>query len=318
MRCLTLAHELRHRDVRCAFVVGPDSLETVPALANSGFEVQIITSSQSFRQMLGAFMPDEIDLIVFDHYGVSRDAELDVAHLAGRLMVIDDLADRPHRCDLLLDQTINRSAHDYTRLVNADCRLLLGGAFAMLRPEFIEIAPMAAARRALRQRPAGLLVSMGLTDVGATTAAILEAIGPADPFAVIDVLLAREAPSRSQAEARARVDRRIHLHDTKADVAALMAKADVAIGAAGSTSWERCCLGLPTVLLKLASNQAKIAGELVQRGAALLAEGPRQAVRLAVDLVHDPASLKAMSLSAAALIDGKGVLRVADAIEALF
>jgi len=95
------------------------------------------------------------------------------------------------------------------------------------------------------------------------------------------------------------------------DMAQLMADSDLAIGAAGATSWERCCLGLPTIMLVLAANQRKVAQGLERSGAAKLINlghsGTTQFRESLRPLVNDVAQLMNMSDCAASVVDGSGV-----------
>jgi spore coat polysaccharide biosynthesis predicted glycosyltransferase SpsG len=104
------------------------------------------------------------------------------------------------------------------------------------------------------------------------------------------------------------------------EMALLMAASDLAIGAAGSSSWERCCLGLPTVMMVLADNQRAVGMGLAAAGAVSIVEledvdaGLPAAVAA---LTRDNSARRAMGKRAAAIVDGLGVSRVIDAMEAL-
>ena len=319
MRCLTLAHQLAEQGTICSFYSAAATLDTVPALATSGFDVYPIESDRdAFAQALGRFLPGGADLVIFDHYGLDRNDELRVAPMARRLFVIDDLADRPHQSDLLLDPTVGREAAAYAALVNPDCHILTGGDYALLRSAFAALAPCSIARRFPATRAKRLLVSLGLTDVGGVTARVVAPLIAAGRFECIDVVLAAAAASRPYVESCLATAAGLCLHSAEADIATLMVDADLAIGGAGTTSWERCCLGVPTILLQLAQNQAFVAAQLVARGTALYAENPEQAARLAVELADDVQGLSEMSARSVRLIDGQGARRVCEQISAMF
>jgi spore coat polysaccharide biosynthesis predicted glycosyltransferase SpsG len=164
-----------------------------------------------------------------------------------------------------------------------------------------------------RQRDAPvrrILVSMGLTDVGGMSVPICEAVAARNPECTVNLVLgsagtASKLPHRS-----------IRLHVDPPSVAQLMAQADVAIGAAGTTTWERCCLGLPSVLVVLASNQRQIAENVVRAGAALHAQSPLPAATAEAcgTLIADGSLRRYMALRAAEICDGLGAERVADAL----
>jgi len=319
MRCLTLAHQFAKQGAACSFLVEQGTLEAAPALGRSGFDVHLFgKTGETFDGAFGRVIPDRADLVIFDHYGLGREEELRVAPFARHILVIDDLANRPHYCDVLLDPTVGRDPSDYATLVDPDCQLLIGGDYALLRPEFSALALRAVARRSGGVGARRLLVSMGLTDLGGVTAAVVVPLAAAGRFDRIDVILTATSSSRREVERLAEADERLQLHLENADVAQLMTDADIAIGAAGTTSWERCCLGLPTIMLQLADNQAKVAKELAGRGAALLAENAEEAAHLTLRLADEPVRLTNMSERAARLIDGHGAARVAGHVSAWF
>lgn len=317
MRCLTLADGLSDHGARCSFFVNCEAPAVVPALAESGYSIHVLEHGEdAFERALAAAHPEGCDVLIIDHYNLGLADERSVARYARRIAVIDDLADRPHSCDLLLDQTVGRSASDYRALVGTGTALLLGQDYALLRRAFGQRRSFALSRRS--NPKSALLISMGLTDVNGITGRLMERLVESTAFMRFDVLLGPSASSVNAVKQLARRDHRIKLHGTNSDVAELMTQADLAIGGGGTSSWERCCLGLPTVLIELAANQAKIVAELVSRGAAVAAHDVTDAGVLAETLVKDVAALSVMSRKAAALVDGKGVDRVREAIAALF
>lgn len=259
--------------------------------------------------------PEGCDLLAVDHYGLDAAFENGCRPWARRILAIDDLADRPHDCDFLLDPTPGRGEEDYQALVPDGCRRLLGPAYALVRPEF------AAARGRLQPRATEgpvrrILVSFGTMDVNNATERVLEAIAWAGIDAVVDVVLGAGAPHLEKVKSHAReMGRRVTVHTGVEDMAALMARADLAIGAAGITSWERCCLGLPSVLVVTADNQRRVAEALEREGAAVSlgwhsAVGPERIAGAVMELDRDSARRARMGAKAAALCDGRGARRV--------
>jgi len=309
-RCLSLAMRLAALGWRCTFAVGH---QTVPALARAGFAVMPLPPGEEAE--LRALTAAPAELLVIDHYG--RDARFESACRSafGRILVLDD-APRPHDCDLLLDATPGRTPADYAGLVPAQAGLLCGPAFAALRPDFIEHRATALARRSGRLDR--VLVSIGGSDAGGATALAAEAARRALPDARIDVVAGGAAPGLPGIRrAAAGIGGTLHV-DTDA-MAGLMAAADLAIGAPGGSSWERCALGLPALLFTVAANQRANAAALAAAGAAEDLGPPdawsveRLADRIAA-LARDPHRLRAMGRAAAALTDGNGALRVAMAL----
>lgn len=345
MRCLTLADALIAQGVECHFICREHQGHLIDAIKARGVTVHRLPMGKpesgvmeepqaetpphahwlgaswqqdatACRKLLEALNPA---WLVMDHYAL--DARWQEAVMpAGRakLLVIDDLADRPHRADLLLDQNLGRKAEDYAPLVPSQCRMLVGPHFALLRPEFAELRAWSLARR--RDAPfKRLLISLGGVDKDNATGQLLKALSTCElPSGThISVVMGATAPWQDTVKQQAAgmpwpTDVVVNV----SDMARRMAEADVAIGAAGSTSWERCCLGLPTLMLVLAENQQPIAEALEKAGVAICLGGPNQLSGLAhqLDALQQPAALKAMSSAAAKVTAGEGVASVCNAM----
>jgi UDP-2,4-diacetamido-2,4,6-trideoxy-beta-L-altropyranose hydrolase len=256
---------------------------------------------------------------VVDHY--QRDVRLESAlrPWARRIVVIDDLVDRHHDCDFLLDPSLSRAADDYATMLPSHARLMIGPEFALLRPDF------AAARakhvpRLRTPRRFRILVMFGATDHGGQSIGVVSALAKSGLPIEVEVVTGPAASSLPELEWLAvQSPVPIELSVGAPDIAQRMAAADIAIGGAGTSSWERCCLGLPSVVVVLAENQRQIARGLVCHGAAVVLGtashvGGEQIADAVRDLLAHGDRLQAMSRSAAALCDGLGAVRVVDAI----
>jgi len=254
-----------------------------------------------------------IDWLVVDHY------LLDQRWTGGRYynpkaLVIDDLANRHYGCTLLVDQTLGRLASDYRDLVPAAARVLAGSAYALIRPEFQRERERALQRRR-EDRPARcVLVSMGTTDPDGITTQIVRSVLENAPECAVDVVLATGAQSLPIVEELARRHPEVTIHVDSHHMARLMLDAYIAIGAAGTTSWERCCLGLPTIALVLAENQRPSAAALAKAGAVISVERAEDVGLALRQLLDQPHRLSQMSAAAFPITDGQGAARVASAI----
>ena len=245
------------------------------------------------------------DWLVMDHYAFDARWQGAARPAGTRLMVIDDLADRPHDCDLLLDQNLGHEAGDYDGLVPEACTRLIGPRYALLRPEFAEARAGALAAREGRGLNR-LMISMGGIDAADATSMVLDALrdAPLPEGLVISVIMGGQAPALERVRALARdMPRPTEVAVDVDDMAARMAAADLAIGAGGATTWERCALGLPSVIVETADNQAGIAAAMARAGAglapgALHAPGFARALGAALTEAGDPARLAAMSQAA--------------------
>ena len=313
VRCLALAEALAADGWETAFATGPGAITTVPALA--GHEVlEIDVAPDGEPGALEARWPGGCSLLVVDHYGRGAAFERACRPWCETVLAIDDLADRRHDCDLLLDQAAGRVAADYESLVPAGCRLLLGAAYVLLRPAFARMRG-----QTLPKDPGGpverLFVSLGATDPYEVTARVLDGIAESGLEVDVDVALGSSTPRVDAvrvAAARLPVPARLYI-DSK-DIATLMAGADLAFGAGGISAWERCCLGLPTIMLVLADNQRQVAAALAAAGAASLLDGSCPSVAeiagALTGLTQDATRRGTMAEAAAAMCDGRGVARV--------
>ena len=210
---------------------------------------------------------EDIEWLIVDHYGVDERWEHSLRSVARRIMVIDDLADRAHDCDLLLDQNLVADFETrYAGLVPKECALLLGPAYALLQPAYAELRESALAREGPVRR---ILVFFGGIDpFGLIEKSVRAFMNLERPDVRLDVVVGRDHASAAAIERLAASRPNIVLHSGLPTLAPLMAQADLAIGAGGATSWERLCLQIPTILITVADNQAATARELHRRGLA--------------------------------------------------
>jgi UDP-2,4-diacetamido-2,4,6-trideoxy-beta-L-altropyranose hydrolase len=253
------------------------------------------------------------DWLIVDDYALAAPQETPWRAVARNILAVDDLANRPHDCDLLLDSTPSRVPADYAGLVPPAARLRLGYSYAPLRSEFALRRPAALARRAATAKPQRLLVSFGLVDPDGITAEAVRAIAAALPELAMDVVLGPLSQSHAKIEALAHAQ--VTLHVDPPSMAELMIASDIALGAGGSTAWERACLALPSVALILADNQRALALGLEKCGALCAIEktGDRwqQVIGALEQLCDDIAAWRTMSLKAALACDGLGAQRLA-------
>jgi UDP-2,4-diacetamido-2,4,6-trideoxy-beta-L-altropyranose hydrolase len=305
MRSLALANHLARAGWRTTMATDAGTLDALPRRARS-FHRRTVVDAADPPAALAAHGP--YDLLVVDHYGRDAAWERACRSFCRRILVIDDLADRPHDADWLLDPADPAREHVYRPLVPASCRLLLGPAYAPLRPQFASARAHAPDRsRPLRR----ILVAPGATDPTDLARASLAAIERAGLAVDVDVMLGGRAPHLDALREQARAMRLpVALHIDTEDVAALMARADLAIGAPGSSAWERCAVGLPSVIMIAAENQRSTATVLTAAGAAVMADGPDDLARRLTALAQAPEELAAMAARAARLCDGRGLDRL--------
>ncbi len=201
--------------------------------------------------------------LVIDHYALDHTWETLLAPHTDKILVIDDLADRKHHCNILLDQNLGKTSADYQQLVPEHCALLLGPEYALLQPQYAELRPRTPPRQGSIKN---ILIYFGGSDqhdlTGMATQACLQLNRP---DIQLNVVMGNSYPHPEKLQQLAHTHSNIRLHQNLPSLAPLMLQADLAIGAGGSTSWERCCLGLPAIIVTLAENQIPIAQELHQQ-----------------------------------------------------
>jgi UDP-2,4-diacetamido-2,4,6-trideoxy-beta-L-altropyranose hydrolase len=317
MRCLTLAHALMRRGASVSFVCADLPGHRIAQIQTCGFEVHTIqASSQELRdayQTLLRIGGNPPDWLVVDHYGLNEAWQVALRAQVQRLMVIDDLERREHLCDLLVDPGLERGTDAYAQTQARGAELLLGPSYALLRAEFAQLRTAALQRR-LQTVPRQLMVSFGGVDALNFTTAALKALHEQGWHhrADIVVILGAQALHREEvAQTVQTMGARVRLLEEVTDMARQMAESDVAIGAPGTSSWERCCLGLPAVLVVQADNQRHNAQTLALHHAAVWVT---QTDQVAAGLAQICADLKSFSDSAARLCDGQGADRVVTAM----
>jgi UDP-2,4-diacetamido-2,4,6-trideoxy-beta-L-altropyranose hydrolase len=320
MRCLCLADGLAQKGASVSFVSRALPEHLAALIVAHGHSVTRLTSQASMdeerdaQQTIAAV--DPADLIILDHYGLGYSWEVALrGH--GQLLVIDDLA-RPHHCDWLLDQNFHQNADErYDGQVPPDCRRLLGPQYALLRDEFHNQRK----RISPREGPVRhLLVFLGGMDADNVTSKVLAAIDrvPCDPLSV-DVVIGPTHSARESIAHWCETRPNTSLHIGVNNMAELFARADLAIGAGGSTTWERCTLGLPTFALCLADNQRELLEQGARAGfvyAPEIAIGNIDAIALHLQALIDHAGLRNhLSVTGMTLVDGLGCDRVVAALK---
>jgi UDP-2,4-diacetamido-2,4,6-trideoxy-beta-L-altropyranose hydrolase len=291
MRCLTLANVLKAKGVEIIFVCREHKGHLCVYLEEQGFSVSRLTNDDKKRSKVKiANVPEHAawlntswqndaeqtcgiidaldikpDWIIVDHYALDYRWETVLRDKIKKLMVIDDLAGRQHNCDILLDQNlIVDYLTRYKDKVSSDSRLMLGTEYALLQPDYMELHDRIPPRSGQVKR---LLVFFGGADIENLTGQVTNIFRRIDRMDIhLDVVLTSNNPYKDTLCQQVKDIENIHIYSGLSTLAPLMAKADLAIGASGATSWERCCLGLPSLVISLAENQIPIAKEMHRSG----------------------------------------------------
>jgi UDP-2,4-diacetamido-2,4,6-trideoxy-beta-L-altropyranose hydrolase len=334
VRCLTLAGALKRQGADVEFVCREMAGGFADAIAAGGYRLHLLSPGREapdrggpvHAAWLHASAAEDADAtreaiaggvrpdwLVVDHYALDARWETALRPHAKRLTVIDDLADRRHDCDLLLDQNLVGNAEiRYAGKVPAHCGFMLGPHYALLQPEYAELHDCIPPREGPIQR---ILVYFGGGDAHNLTGMAINAfmsLGRAD--IQLDVVASARSPHAETIHRQVAGQSNIHLHGDLPTLAPLMAGADLAIGAGGATSWERCCLGLPSAVITLAENQRPIAAELARREVIrwlghVGEVGEADLVRVLKELLNEGLA-ESWSNACRQLVDGQGANRV--------
>ncbi|MBH3359060.1 UDP-2,4-diacetamido-2,4,6-trideoxy-beta-L-altropyranose hydrolase [Pseudomonas guariconensis] len=341
MRCLTLASTLRSFGVHSTFLCRNKPGQLTELIKARGFEVILLPEPSkaapkaigrlAHSAWLGCTQQEDADAcvkyladfrphwLIVDHYALDEEWHHALRMYYRKLMVIDDLADRSHLCDLLLDQNLGRKEQDYHGLVPESAQVLTGPSYALLRQEFVEWRARGSERRNKLMTPQRILVTLGGADAPNATTKVIESLASTvlAANAKVTVVMGTGAPwldlvRNAATQSRFEMEVLVNVEN----MAALMADADICVGAAGSTSWERCCLGLPTLLLITAANQRFIAQNLEFAGAAISLDVEKtwsndDFVRSFNHLL-EPETFARMSNVASGICDGLGTQRVGE------
>ncbi len=288
MRCATIANFLKNSNVEIHFICRKLPGDYIDWLFQQKFNVHILSESKSPYEVststlkhapwLGVSISQEqedtssvlseigsIDWLVVDHYGLDVSWESVMRMYCKKIMVIDDLADRKHACDLLLDQNLFTNAKDrYRNKISNTCDLLLGPKYALLQNEYADLHQKIMFRKSVVKR---ILVFFGGADQANNSEMAIQAfISLSRKDIVLDVVVGKSHQQFKKLKNIGEQAQNINIHSNLPTLAPLMAKADIAVGASGATSWERCCMGLPSIVIALAENQRPIASELESGG----------------------------------------------------
>lgn len=330
MRCLTLAKVLVAKGVDVCFICRDLEGNLINKIQTDGLRVYTLTKGTGYNQghlahsewlsvsqqqdaddcqpILETINPD---WLIVDHYAIDQAWQKQLKPNYYKLMVIDDLGDRNHECDLLLDQNFGSNSEKYQNRVPETCKVLVGSDYALLRPEFAEWREISLKRRVSQPAIKTLLVTMGGVDPDNFTGQLLQKLDLLQQTTIRDIIVVMGATSphlESLQQQAQTMSIKTTVKTNVSNMAEVMANADLAIGAAGATTWERCCLGLPTIQMVIAENQRQIADALAKDDIVVFMDNIQQLPSL-LDLVGS--KLADLTQASAKICNGQGVFKTA-------
>lgn len=341
MRCLAIAQALKNTGAHVHFICREIVGELPKLISAAGYQLSMLeyaekeptpftdlgSPTQDFPwesdanaclQLATRLGP--IDLLIVDHYELDYRWQSSVRLLTDKVLAIDDLANRKHDADILIDHNYGREPEDYKTLCPPHCQLLIGPTFALLRDEFSGRRQQSLVRRQQAKRPFSLLLSLGGGDHHRIVDRVIELTRSIGSNYISDLVVVDPSALQSEADERGKDPNNgtniIKIRHTTG-LAELMQTADLAIGAGGVSSLERCVLGLPSLVLVLAENQRPSSTKLANDGHLFdyLKPDELSANRLIDFLSMNQKAYQHLSQRCSTVTDGLGVQRVLEALE---
>jgi UDP-2,4-diacetamido-2,4,6-trideoxy-beta-L-altropyranose hydrolase len=340
VRCLTVANRLKRSGARTRFICYPLPQSLVDQLDRHEHEyyplsglVEAASSAEDVAIPHGHWIPTSLnadakktiqvlagvewDLLVVDHYALDSVWESALRPYTKKIFVIDDLADRNHNCDFLLDQNFYLDYQDrYDSKVSKDCHLLLGPKYCLLRDEFIEADQ---SRNSISYKVKEILVFMGGVDLENYTIKVINSLILCNlSNCSVNIVIGDSHPDLIGIQEICQ-KQGFHCFIQTKKMANLMISADMAIGAGGTAVWERCYLGLPTITIEVAENQKRLIQDAAKQGLIYSPEINQKdfegslATHIAA-LIENPSLRQLIASRGQSAIDGFGVSRVMDEI----
>jgi UDP-2,4-diacetamido-2,4,6-trideoxy-beta-L-altropyranose hydrolase len=278
MRCLTLAERLREHGATVCFISREHKGHLCDFIEKKGYEVLRLPVSEVNKnipnltphsQWLGVSLSVDItqtkqllrgrrvNLLIIDHYAINEEWERAFRDIVDKIFVIDDLADRKHNCDFLLDQNYYENYQKrYLSLVPDSCKLFLGPSYVLLRNEFYNQLQKPKVRSEEVQR---ILIFFGGSDQTNETGKAIESFLELNRQDIhVDVVIGYSNIYKNEIASMCKRYEFLNFHCQVNNMAEFMSCADLSIGAGGTTTWERCFLGLPSIVVSIADNQEEI------------------------------------------------------------
>ncbi|MBL1140623.1 MAG: UDP-2,4-diacetamido-2,4,6-trideoxy-beta-L-altropyranose hydrolase [Proteobacteria bacterium] len=341
IRCLTLAEGLRDHGAVCSFICREHQGHLLDRIKEKSFDVvTLLDNEEGFltdssdlmslpahaswlgcgwqtdaEQTISVLNNVQPDWLVVDHYALDARWENVIKPYCKRLMVVDDIADRIHECDLLLDQNLVYEMESrYQDKVPNTCTLLLGLDYALLQPVYAKMHDCVQIKNESVQR---ILIYFGGADQNKLTERTISAFMQLNrPDIEVDVVISSKSHQAGLIEEQILNKDNIHLHSDLPTLASLMSKADLAIGAGGSTNWERLCLGLPALVVSISENQRQVTKFLNDQGLIKLMghadEIDNQRIKVELEQILAMPNLFDWSKCCLDACNGKGLLKVVE------
>jgi UDP-2,4-diacetamido-2,4,6-trideoxy-beta-L-altropyranose hydrolase len=335
MRCLTLAQALKENGASVRFICRKHKGSLIGKIRSSGFNVYDLevfekavidnklahshwlgaTQKQDATECINILSSSEVYLLVVDHYGIDEDWHNDLRPYCKKIIVIDDLADRKHNCDFLLDQNYTQDKSRYDLLVSPGAVKFLGPKYALLREDFVKNIKQ---RAWFTESVSRVFIFFGGTDPDNLTNIALQSLCQSKlKHLFIDVVIGLTNPNRDVIEREVSKNPKATLYIQTDRISELMIKADVSLGSGGMATWERMALGLPSIVITTAENQIPSIKSLYRDGYVVWLGSSNRVDKKIIynamlDFIENFEKSREKSRKCQALVSGKGAKNISD------
>ncbi|MDV7339017.1 UDP-2,4-diacetamido-2,4,6-trideoxy-beta-L-altropyranose hydrolase [Terasakiella sp. A23] len=312
VRCLNLAREYFANGYKINLLISEETANTIKNILPAKINIIAFNPATDDAEAI-SFSSQAI--FIYDNYDLDATFSKQLRPYVGKILAIDDLANRKHDCDYLLDQTVGSTSERYKNLVPQNCKMLLGPDFALLDPSYA-LAREAQIQRlqSVAQNKKKVVITMGGTDPNNVTTLLLKHLPKVNNISSFEIIVGGSNPHLEDIKKSANQNpNKVNLHHNVSPLTQLMCQCDIAIGAGGVSALERCVLGLPSLMVEIADNQHYMINEIERAGAGINLGKPDQitetALTNAIQQITDENTFKKTSKAASALCNGKGVQR---------
>ena len=333
IRCFTLANRLKNKVNQIIFISNKLPLHFKNDIKKNNFKFKKINGythvqedkyTKNYDELINNDIDatvkilmkygNKINWLLVDHYGLNDFWEKKIRKYVKNIIVIDDLADRKHDCDILIDQNYHHNKNSrYMKLIPCSTIQLLGPKYAIIRPQFNRIRKICKIRNQLKR----ILISFGGTDPTNETKKALLGLCKMNDRIKIDVVVGKSNPNKHEIKKICLKNLNCKYYEQIENISKLMKNADLAIGGGGTMTWERCSMGLPTIIVSISKDQENTAMILDKKGCATNLGSHRNVFELDYQNAikqNNSKKMSEMSKKCFLLVDGEGVNRIVDKI----
>ena len=319
MRCMALADTLQ-KNFEINFITRSLEGSLISDIQKKGFGIfRFYSNSEKINEKNDAQKTISLikkhsgskNILIVDNYQLSKKWETDVKPFVHKLIVIDDLSNRSHNCDLLIDQNLHTKVNGlYKGLIPSNCIKLIGPKFSMIRKEFRMM------RKSVKPRTfpiKKILVSFGGSDIENQTPVALNSIKKMNGKINVDVVVGKANKCKKTLKIFCNKNKHFTYHEQIDNIADLMLSSDLSIGSSGSTTWERCSLGLPAIVSISSNDQRDIANSLSRKKCIInLGDVKKLKESSYINVITNlkKNDLRNMSKNSMSLVDGNGTQRI--------